>query len=79
MSYKLDGKLVCFTLEGVVLAINSCNGAMLNKQYYIDKNQTDENEIEDKIYKRRVFHRAIVFEVNTKVMLSLMQREKSGP
>lgn len=79
MSYKLDGRRVCFTLEGIILAINSCNGAMLNKQYYIDMNQTDATEIEDQIYKRRQLYREIVHEVNTKVLLSLMQGDKSEP
>ena len=79
MSYKLDERLICFTLEGIIMANNMCNSAKLNTKYYIDEHRGTLNEefITAEIKRRRAFNDSVFRAVNEKVMARLMQQDKS--
>ncbi len=79
MSYKIDDRLICFTLEGIILANNECNCVKLNTKYYIDMHHgvLSKSVITTEINRRRVFNNEVFRAVNERVMARLMQQDMS--
>jgi hypothetical protein len=79
MSYKIDDRLICFTLEGIILANNQCNSVKLNTKYYIDLHHgvLSESDITTKINRRRCFNNDVFRAVNERVMARFMQQDMS--
>ncbi len=78
MSYKLDDRLICFTIGGIILANNECNSVKLNTKYYIDMHRgvLSESVITTEINRRRWFNNEVFRAVNDKVMARLMEQDK---
>ncbi len=80
MSYKIDDRLICFTLEGIIMANNHCNSVKLNAKYYIDMHHgvMSESVIATEINRRRVFNNEVFRSVNARVMAILMEQDMSN-
>ena len=79
MAYKIDDRIICFTLQGIILANKECNAVKLSMKHYIGGygGKLTKDVITAEISKRRDFNTAVIHEVHKLVMERFMQQDRS--
>ncbi len=79
MAYKIDDRIICFTLQGIILANKECNAVKLSMKHFIGRSASKlaKDVITAEISKRRDFNNAVIHEVHTLVMDRFMQQDKA--
>jgi hypothetical protein len=78
MAYKIDDRIICFTLKGIILANNECNSMKLNMKHFTGGSgcKLTKDVITAEISRRRDFNNAVIHAVHKMVMDRMMQQDK---